>query len=161
MMYARRQQVKEAAVEKSADTRWALEGKNYRSHGNAHNHVLNMVLITDARFEMSPKAQACILQVRLRVYVFVFILLLLSYPVKSKTQLTIIRPSVACVKQKQKSSIWKGLKKCYESMLIIPGAFGNIIHSHMSLTHMLGNLLCSLESQISTSINCIELQHGG
>lgn len=62
MMYARRQQVKEAAVEKSADTRWALEGKNYRSHGNAYNHVLNMVLITDARFEMSPKAQACVLQ---------------------------------------------------------------------------------------------------
>lgn len=152
MMYARRQQVKEAAVEKSADTRWALEGKNYRSHGNAHNHVLNMVLITDARFEMSPKAQACILQVRLRVYLFVFLLLLLSYPVKSKTQLT---------KQKQRSSICKGLKKCYESMLIIPGAFGNIIHSHMSLTHMLGNLLCSLGSQISTSINCIELQHGG
>lgn len=74
MMYARRQQVKEAAVEKSADTRWALEGKNYRSHGNAHNHVLNIVLITDTRLEMSSKAQACVLE----VYLFVFILIISS-----------------------------------------------------------------------------------
>lgn len=71
MMYGQRQQVKEAAVEKSADARWALEGKNYRNHGNAHNHVLNIVLFTDTRFEMSPEAQASVLE----VYLFVFILI--------------------------------------------------------------------------------------